>query len=219
MMACGAGEEKDKEMMEQTGKSRFLALGDSYTIGESVAESKRWPVQLVDELNKAGFSLVSPEIIATTGWTTDELQEGIEKASPVAPYDLVSLLIGVNNQYRGRPLDEYKLQFEQLLKQAIELAGGEADRVFVVSIPDYGVTPFAANRNPAKIGEEIDLFNEAGREIAQKYGIDFVDITPGSRKAAQDKELVASDGLHPSGKMYEDWVRLILPVAKTKLDK
>ncbi len=219
LVACGATEEKDKEMMDQTGKSRFLALGDSYTIGESVPESKRWPVQLTEQLNKASFNFAPPEIIATTGWTTDELQKGIEKVTPVGPYDLVSLLIGVNNQYRGRPLDEYKQQFEQLLKQAIGLAGGDADRVFVVSIPDYGVTPFAANRNPAKIGEEIDLFNAAGREIAQKYGIEFVDITPGSRLAAEDKELLASDGLHPSAKMYADWVELILPVAKTKLDK
>ena len=201
--------------MDQVGSLKFLALGDSYTIGESVAESERWPVQLAAALSQSGVSVAPPEIIATTGWTTDELQKGIEKASPRPPYDLVSLLIGVNNQYRGRSLDEYKKQFEALLVQAIDFAGGKAEKVFVVSIPDYGVTPFAADRNPEKIGKEIDAFNRAAEAISKKFGVAFVNITPGAKEAANDPELVASDGLHPSGKMYTQWVSQILPVAKT----
>ncbi len=202
-------------MEQQTQALRFLALGDSYTIGESVAESERWPVQLAEQLNQSGIQVAAPEIIATTGWTTDELQDGIEKAAPQGPYELVSLLIGVNNQYRGRSLDEYKIQFEGLLNQAINFAGNNPKRVFVVSIPDYGVTPFAADRNPEKISLEIDAFNAAAEAISKRLGVTFVDITPGSREAANDPALVAGDGLHPSGKMYTQWVSSILPVVKT----
>jgi lysophospholipase L1-like esterase len=217
LLGCNEGNKQNAESMEQVGSLKFLALGDSYTIGESVAESERWPVQLVAELNQGGFSVAAPEIIATTGWTTDELQKGIEKASPKPPYDLVSLLIGVNNQYRGRSLDEYKIQFEALLVLAISFADGKPEKVFVVSIPDYGVTPFAAERNPQKIGKEIDDFNSAAEVISKKLGVAFVNITPGSKEAANDPELVAGDGLHPSGKMYTQWVSQILPVAKTMI--
>ena len=215
LLGCKEGSKQNTESMDQVGSLKFLALGDSYTIGESVAESERWPVQLAAALSQSGVSVAPPEIIATTGWTTDELQKGIEKAFPKPPYDLVSLLIGVNNQYRGRSLDEYKKQFEALLVQAIDFAGGKAEKVFVVSIPDYGVTPFAADRNPEKIGKEIDAFNKAAEAISEKFGVAFVNITPGAKEAANDPELVASDGLHPSGKMYTQWVSQILPVAKT----
>tara|TARA_R110002096_G_scaffold402306_1_gene599576 strand:+ start:70 stop:732 length:663 start_codon:yes stop_codon:yes gene_type:complete len=215
LLGCNEGNKQNIESMDQAGSLKFLALGDSYTIGESVSENDRWPVQLATALNQSGISMAPPEIIATTGWTTDELQKGIEKAFPKPPYDLVSLLIGVNNQYRGRSLDEYKKQFEALLVQAIDFAGGKAEKVFVVSIPDYGVTPFAADRNPEKIGKEIDAFNRAAEAISKKFGVAFVNITPGAKEAANDPELVASDGLHPSGKMYTQWVSQILPVAKT----
>ncbi|MEQ8684625.1 MAG: SGNH/GDSL hydrolase family protein [Imperialibacter sp.] len=217
LLGCNEGNKQNIESMDQAGSLKFLALGDSYTIGESVAESERWPVQLATALNQSGISMAPPEIIATTGWTTDELQKGIEKASPTPPYDLVSLLIGVNNQYRGRSLDEYKKQFEALLVQAIHFADGKAEKVFVVSIPDYGVTPFATDRNPEKIGKEIDAFNKAAEAISEKFGVAFVNITPGSKEAANDPELVANDGLHPSGKMYTQWVSKILPVVESMI--
>ncbi|WOK09603.1 SGNH/GDSL hydrolase family protein [Imperialibacter roseus] len=214
LLGCNEENKQNTESMDQVGSLKFLALGDSYTIGESVAENERWPVQLAAALSQSGVSVAPPKIIATTGWTTDELQKGIEKASPKPPYDLVSLLIGVNNQYRGRSLDEYKRQFEALLVQAINFADGKAEKVFVVSIPDYGVTPFAADRNPEKIGKEIDAFNRAAEAISKKFGVAFVNITPGSREAANDPELVASDGLHPSGKMYTQWVSEIFPIVE-----
>jgi len=193
---------------------RYLALGDSYTIGESVPENERWPVQLTRQI-EASSQLGSIELtlIARTGWTTDELWKGIEQTSLTPPYDLVSLLIGVNNQYRGRPLQEYREQFRFLLGKAIEYAGNDPKNVFVVSIPDWGITPFAAGRNSAQIAAEIDAFNAINREEAQAAGAAYVDITPYSRTAVSDPALIAPDGLHPSGKMYAGWVERILPVA------
>ena len=185
--------------------TRYLALGDSYTIGESVPESERYPVQLAREL-KMG----EPEIIAKTGWTTDELNAAIDKADPHGPYDLVTLLIGVNNQYRGRSADEYRTQFVALLQRAIGFAGGKTKNVVVVSIPDWGVTPFAKGRDRAKIALEIDQFNAINREETLRAGARYVDITPESRQAANDAALVAGDGLHPSGKMYSEWTRMIV---------
>jgi len=185
--------------------TRYLALGDSYTIGESVPESERYPVQLAREL-KMG----EPEIIAKTGWTTDELNAAIDKANPHGPYDLVTLLIGVNNQYRGRGADEYRTQFVALLQRAIGFAGGKTKNVVVVSIPDWGVTPFAKGRDRAKIAREIDQFNAINREETLRAGARYVDITPESRQAANDTALVAGDGLHPSGKMYSEWTRMIV---------
>ncbi|MBS1493624.1 MAG: SGNH/GDSL hydrolase family protein [Bacteroidetes bacterium] len=197
-------------------KLNYLALGDSYTIGESVPDSGRFPVQLVNALQKNGVLFNTPEIIATTGWTTDELAAAIKKKESqlLTKYNLVSLLIGVNNQYRGRDAEEYRAQFKDLLKTAIVFAGGDKSRVFVVSIPDWGVTPFAEGRDRKKIGEEIDLYNKINKEETQKEGIAYVDITPESRNAATDKTLVASDGLHPSEKMYKEWVDMILPHVK-----
>lgn len=217
MLACQQANEQTHDSMKQQNL-RYLALGDSYTIGESVAQSERWPVQLAAALNKAGVGVPAPEIIATTGWTTNELNDGIAKADPNGPYDLVSLLIGVNNQYRGWSIEEYREQFAALLTQAIDFAGGRTSRVFVVSIPDWGVTPFAAGRDREKIASEIDAFNAAAREIAEERGVAFVDITPGSRQAASDASLVAEDGLHPSGKMYSQWVELIFPVVRSLLN-
>lgn len=186
---------------------RYLALGDSYTIGESVAESERWPNQLASVLRQSGKNVADPTIIARTGWTTDELSKAIDDAAPAASWDLVSLLIGVNNQYRGRDAEQYRKEFVVLLRRAIQLARGNAGRVVVVSIPDWGVTPFAKDRDRAKIAREIDLYNAINREESQRLGVIYVDITPVSREP--DPDLVAGDGLHPSGKQYAAWTRLI----------
>ncbi len=190
----------------------FLALGDSYTIGESVSEVERWPVQLADRIQGKGVSLDPVKIIATTGWTTDELQSAIKKSGLDGErYDLVSLLIGVNNQYRGYPISNYKTEFEQLLKQAIQFAGGNSKHVFVVSIPDYGVTPFAEEKgkDPKVIASELDQYNEIALGFCDRYDVAYFDITSDSRKAKNDPDLIAEDGLHPSAKMYREWVDLV----------
>ena len=192
--------------------TRYLALGDSYTIGESVREADRWPNQLA-----RAIGIAQPEIIAKTGWTTDELSAAIDKADPKGPYDLVTLLIGVNNQYRGRDAEQYRKEFVALLNRSIAFAGGNASHVVVVSIPDWGVTPFAANRDRAKIGSEIDHFNAINREETLKAKAHYADITPISRRAASEADLVAADGLHPSGKMYTAWLTMITPEAKRAL--
>lgn len=189
---------------------RYLALGDSYTIGESVAESERFPNQLASLFAAEGVP-TEVKIIARTGWTTNELLDGIQKTSLQPPYDLVSLLIGVNNQYRGYDSNEYREEFRFLLGKSIEYAGGDVNRVFVFSIPDWGVTPFASRQDASKIGAEIDLFNSINREETEKVGAHYVDITPISRKAADDASLIAPDGLHPSGSMYAQWAKLALP--------
>ncbi len=200
-----------------TSSLTYLALGDSYTIGESVAENQRWPVQLAARLSSENFSFKAPQIIAKTGWTTDELNKGIDQAEPKGPYDLVSLSIGVNNQFRGRSAQEFESEFQALVNRAIGFAGNNKDRVLVLSIPDYGVTPFGANRNPVKIAKEIDDFNAIKKKICEQEGIAYFDITALSRKAANDNSLIASDGLHPSGKMYREWVDLIVADVKAKL--
>jgi lysophospholipase L1-like esterase len=196
---------------------RFLALGDSYTIGENVAAAERWPVQLAALLRKEAIALDEPQIVATTGWTTDELWAGIDRAAPSGPFDLVSLLIGVNDQYRRRETGEYAAQFVVLLARAVEFAGGKAGRVLVLSIPDWGVTPFAHGRDRAGIARSIDQFNTLNSEATQRGGAHYVDVTPISRQAAVDGTLIAGDGLHPSGKMYAEWARLALPAARAAL--
>jgi lysophospholipase L1-like esterase len=182
--------------------ARYLALGDSYTIGETVSAEERFPNQLAKALG-----IPEPQIIAKTGWTTDELDAAIDAADPQGPFDLVTLLIGVNNQYRGRSADEYRTQFAALLQRAIGLAGGDAAKVIVVSIPDWGVTPVAEGRDRAKIAREIDQFNAINHEEASLAGAKWVDITPISRR--DDPALVAGDGLHPSGKQYAEWAKAI----------
>jgi lysophospholipase L1-like esterase len=191
---------------------QLLALGDSYTIGEAVPETERWPVQLAAMLEQRGKKLGPPLIIAQTGWTTDELAAAIEQEKPVGPFDYVSLLIGVNNQYRGRDSEEYRGEFRRLLLQAIGFAGGRAGRVIVLSIPDWGVTPFAQGQDRARIAREIDQYNQVNREEAIRAGARYVDITPISRQAQSDKTLLAADGLHPSGTMYRRWAALVLPL-------
>jgi lysophospholipase L1-like esterase len=191
---------------------RFLALGDSYTIGEAVKPAERWPERAVALLRARGAAIADPEIIARTGWTTDELAAGIAAAAPSGPYEVVSLLIGVNNQYRGRSAEDYRDGFRSLLATAIAFAGARAQRVVVLSIPDWGVTPFAEGRDRAAIGTEIDRFNSVARDEAAREGARFVDITPASREPQED--WVASDGLHPSGRQYQRWAELAAdPVA------
>jgi lysophospholipase L1-like esterase len=189
-------------------KNRFLALGDSYTIGESVAEDQRWPIQLVRMLEKTGKEYARPQIIATTGWRTDDLKNAIKAAELSKDFDMVSLLIGVNNQYQGKSAESYAPEFEALLNIAIGLAGSDKSKVFVVSIPDYGYTPFGREKQEA-ISKAIDEFNAVNRAITEKYGVKYFYITDISRKGFTDPELVATDGLHPSGKMYGEWVKVI----------
>jgi len=198
---------------------QFLALGDSYTIGESVAPEERWPVQLGALLRAEGLDVGGPTLIATTGWTTDELSAAIDRANPQGAFDLVSLLIGVNNQYRGRGQDEYREQFAALLQRAIGFAGWNPARVLVLSIPDWGVTPFATRleRDPAAVAADIDAFNAINRAETERPGAHYVDVTPFSREAAHDPSLLADDGLHPSGRMYAEWARLALPAARAAL--
>jgi len=195
----------------------LLSLGDSYTIGESVLLAGSFPYQAVQVLRKAGYDFSAPEIIAKTGWTTDELQATINQHKFLPAYDFVTLLIGVNNQYRGRSVENYKPEFESLLKQAIQFAGNKAYRVIVLSIPDWSVTPFAEDRDRKKIAQEIDEYNSAGKSIAEKNKVYFVDITTGTRETATDTSLVAPDGLHPSAKEYSRWAEKIAAIIKAQL--
>lgn len=195
--------------------ARYLALGDSYTIGEGVEAAGTWPFQLAAALRAQGIGLDDPQVIATTGWTTDELAAAIDEAAPQGPFALVSLLIGVNNQYRGRPLAEYRQQFEQLLQRAIALAGEDPRRVLVLSTPDWGFTPYARQngRDAAQVACEIDDFNAAEQACCGDYGVAFVDITPTSRENGADPAMLVEDGLHPSALMYRRWMEVALPVA------
>jgi lysophospholipase L1-like esterase len=187
----------------------FLALGDSYTIGEQVLLTETFSYQTVQLLRNKNIEIAAPEIIAKTGWTTDELQTAINENVFLEKYDFVSLLIGVNNQYRGRSVEEYKIEFEILLKQAISFAGNKNTNVFVLSVPDWGVTPFAADRDVAKIALEIDSYNAACEKITLQYNCTFIYITTAQRADAHDAEMLASDGLHPSRKEYAKWAALL----------
>ena len=200
-----------EKMEKEKDKLKYLALGDSYTIGQSVDITMRYPVQIADSLKARGYLVEDPKIIAVTGWTTSDLKAGIAAANPQGPYDLVSLLIGVNNQYRGQDINIYRTEFEELINQSINFAGNDTGRVIVLSIPDWGVTRFATGRDREKIAREIDQYNAINKEITLSKGIVWIDVTAISRLAVQDETLIASDGLHPSGKMYTEWVRLALP--------
>ncbi len=197
----------------------FLALGDSYTIGEAVPAEGRWPHQLAHALRAEGIALDDPQTIARTGWTTDELDAAIDAAAPSGPFDLVSLLIGVNNQYRGHSVDVYAREFAALLDRAIGFAGARAERVLVLSIPDWGVTPFAAasGRDVSVIAGELDAYNAVARQACDGRGVAFVDITAASRACGAELAMLADDGLHPSTSMYAEWTRLALPVARRLL--
>ena len=218
IFSCAKKESYPLQMTNQTNMAHsYLALGDSYTIGQSVMASENFPNQAVQLLNSLNYNFKSPEILAKTGWTTDELQNNINNYTFHSPCDLVTLLIGVNNQYRGRSVENYKPAFERLLKQAIQFAGGKADHVIVLSIPDWGVTPFAAGRDRDQIAKEIDEYNAANKTIAENYKVNYIDITPWTREATNDLSLVASDGLHPSAKEYARWAEKIPAIIKQQL--
>lgn len=195
--------------LETSEKVKFLALGDSYTIGQSVPVSHCWPVQLIDSLREKGVSCFDAQIIAATGWRTDNLSTAIQNANLSNTYTLVSLLIGVNNYYQGRTAESYAPEFAQLLDKAIALAGGNKNHVFVLSIPDYGYTPFGSS-NQQTISAGINSFNAVNQQITQYKGVVYINITDISRRGLAEPDLVASDGLHPSGKMYTEWTQRIL---------
>lgn len=200
---------KSSAPMENSEKITYLALGDSYTIGESVSERERWPVQLVAALNKKGFNVADPKIIAKTGWTTGDLLAAIEKGTGQEKYDLVSVLIGVNNQYQGLSISDYEQDLHTIFKKAINLSSKGKNGVFVLSIPDYGATPFGAS-NAEEIGKEIEKFNAVLRRVTNDFGLPFYNITPISKMAKSQPDLVADDELHPSGEMYRLWVEEII---------
>ena len=196
---------------------RFLALGDSYTIGESVLESERWPNQLVSRLRAEQIDIELAGIVARTGWTSSELIAEVNATELVRPFDLVSLLIGVNNQYRGLCEEQFLKELDHLLQMAIEFVDGHSSRVIVLSIPDWGVTPFAVDRDRIAISEQIDRFNHVKKEQTMRHGCQFIDVSQVSRKAAQDTSLLANDGLHPSRKLYAAWCEQVLPAARLAL--
>lgn len=204
-------EEEEEDVPVTANPFTYLALGDSYTIGQGVDESDRWPVQLSASLRKRGVNMDDPQIIATTGWTTANLlyalsnREGLESG-----FDLVSLLIGVNNQFQSRPIEQFETEYRQLLDSALAYTGQDTSRVIVLSIPDYGVTPFGSAFKPERIAEEIDEYNRIKMEITEELGVAFFDITEISRQAATNSNLIATDNLHPSGTMYALWVEEVL---------
>lgn len=190
---------------------RFLALGDSYTIGKGVLDNERWPIQLADSLKIRGVVIDTVRIIATTGWRTDNLIQAISNQNlEKENYNLVSLLIGVNNQYQNKSIQQYIIEFPQLLDSAIKFAGGDTDRVFVVSIPDYAATPFGQDADPKQISKEIEQYNAINKIFADSYRVQYFDITPISKFGLFQPYLVANDGLHPSAIQYTEWVKLIL---------
>lgn len=195
----------------------YIALGDSYSIGESVLLYHSFPYQVVQLLRKKGVSFSAPEIIAKTGWTTDELSAGISECQFLPYYNYVTLLIGVNNQYRGRAVEEYKEEFEGLLKQAMQFVEGKKERVIVLSIPDYSVTPFASSLDREKIVKEIDLYNSVNKAVSIQYKVNYINITPDTRKALNDSSLLAPDQLHPSGNAYKKWAEKVADVIYEQL--
>jgi lysophospholipase L1-like esterase len=209
LSACGQG----SSMIAPTPENplTYLALGDSYTIGESVAETDRWPVQLAVALRKQGIQIADPVIIARTGWTTDDLLRGIETKGELGTYDLVSLLIGVNDQFQGLSIDGYRQRFRELLQISVEEADGKPEQVIVLSIPDWSYTPYAETIQRPEVSAEIDAFNAVAQEESEAAGVHYFDITPMTRPSIYNAGLFADDGLHPSAKMYTLWVEMILP--------
>jgi lysophospholipase L1-like esterase len=206
------------EIDVKENKVSYLALGDSYTKAECELPTNAYPVILTNRLKENGVIFKSQKTIAQTGWRTDDLKNAINNASLQDTFDMVSLLIGVNNQYQGRSSEEYKIQFLDLLETSIQLAKGRKDKVFVVSIPDYGVTPFG-NSNESYISAQIDIFNAINKKITDSMHVRYFDITPISRQAKTDPSLTCSDGLHPSVKMYNQWVDLMFPDILTLIQK
>ncbi len=196
---------------------RYLALGDSYTIGQSVQATERFPAQVTAQLRNSGIAMSDPEYIATTGWTTLDLQAGINARNPQGPYDAVSLLIGVNDQYQTHDTTNYRHHFTQLLNMAIALTGYRKEKVFVLSIPDYSATPFVSISVKAVVSMEVNWFNDINKKVTLSYGIGYVDIVPSSREAATNPSLISGDGLHPSGLEYRKWADLLFPLMKEML--
>ena len=190
---------------------RYLALGDSYTIGEGVKVDERWPNQLTRALQSFGLPISDPQVIARTGWTTNDLIAGVDAAGLEGLFTLVSLQIGVNNQYQGSNAQNYRLEFRALLKRAVAFTGGEAARVMVLSIPDWSITPFAGDHDRDQIAAEIEVFNAINRAEGARLGAFYIDVTSISRRAGRDEGMLAPDHLHPSGEMYALWVDTILP--------
>ena len=207
----------DTNSSKDTSTKTYLALGDSYTIGQSVPDYERFPVQTVINLRAKNISIKDADIIAVTGWTTGDLLNALNNNPPKNNYSFVTLLIGVNNQYQGRTLDEYKTQFTELLNRSITYANNNKQHVFVLSIPDYSVTPFANGRDTMQIAKEIDEFNAANKTISLNAGVNYIDITAISRNAKNDASLIAKDGLHPSGIQYTKWVDLLIPLVLDKI--
>ncbi len=215
-MSCVDSEAEKKKAIKETDELTYLALGDSYTIGESVHSSLPWPVQLSDTLRKREIPLNHPRIIAKTGWTTGDLLAAMDKRLKEEKFDLVSVLIGVNNQYQGKSIEEYEKELREVFRRAVARSKTGSENVFAVSIPDYGVTPFGAER-AEEIAKEIEEFNAVFKKVAGEFGVDFYNITPISKRAKVDKDLTASDELHPSGKMYSLWVQEIADEVAQKL--
>jgi lysophospholipase L1-like esterase len=196
---------------------RYIALGDSYTIGQGVEEAARFPHQAAELLRQQGIPVDAPEYIAQTGWTTDELLSAIDRRSPPVQYALVTLLIGVNDQFRRRDTGQYAAHFTTCLQKAVMLAGGNTNRVFVLSIPDYSVTPVGRNWDPQRTSREIDLYNTVNRRITSVNRIRYIDITDSTRLAASDPRRVTTDGLHPSRLEYATWARMLAPAMRAVL--
>lgn len=195
----------------------YLALGDSYTIGQSVGITERFPAQTNTLLKSTGIKMAEPRYIATTGWRTNDLAAAINSQNPQGPFDVVSLLIGVNDQYQLRDTNGYRERFRQLLLKSISLAGNKRNHVFVLSIPDYSVTPFAASSDTAFIRIQIDQFNAINRQVTTMESCNYLDITASTREAAYDLSLLASDRLHPSGKEYGKWAGWLAPMMSSVL--
>jgi len=213
--------EKEKTDIMEEKTYTYLALGDSYTIGEGVEEPGRYPNQAVEILKSKGLIFEKPTIIAKTGWTTDELDQGIEAAGIEGKaYDLVTLLIGVNNQYRGRAVSDYETEFRKMLTKAIRFAKGNAKHVVVISIPDWGVTPFATDRGTdrEKVAKEIDSYNAAKERISKELGVYYIDITEEYRKVGALPEMVVEDNLHPSDLVYKSWSEKLVKVISEKME-
>ncbi len=202
-----------QKLMDKT----YLALGDSYTVGDAILQKESFPYQLVQQLNASGVKTEEPTVVAFTGWTTANLITGISQAKLADKYDFVTLLIGVNNQYVQASEDIYRKEFHELLNTAISHSGGGRATVFVLSIPDWGVTPFGKLKAPRDVSSEINRFNAINKEEAHNASVHYIDITSGSRLAESDQSLTSIDSLHPSGKMYAEWVKQLLPLVRKEL--
>jgi acyl-CoA thioesterase-1 len=219
LILAGCGSNETTQPVPSTTSLKLLALGDSYTIGQGVVQSQSWPFQLAAALRTDSHSVAQPTIVAETGWTTSDLLQAIAETNLDPPYDIVTLLIGVNDQFQGFDQENYTPGFVALLERAISFAESDTGRVIIISIPDYTVTPFGQANSPAGSTEALNGFNTVNRETATNRGVYYVDITPISRQALDDPELIASDDLHPSGKMYAQWVQELLPVVRLILQR